>query len=372
MERERLAKSFRARIGSGHRPRAAHRAQRGRRALADGTVVPAQRALLSDSRRFAHRLPLAARFAALGGQGRLSLHSPARSVAELLRPVAACAKFAASSATATRAPRRSAPMPPPRRRNPPPSSRAHPCAPRPRNGVLYIFMPPARELEHYLELVAAVEAAAEALAQPIILEGYEPPRRSADRQFRMTPDPGVIEVNIHPSADWDELADRTTFLYEAARECRLTAEKFMLDGRHTGTGGGNHMVLGGATPGGFAVPAPPRLAAQLARLLAQPSVAVVSVLRIVHRTHFASAARGRSAQRFAVRAGTRVPPVSKARREHAAVAGGSVAAQSADRRLRQYPPHRVLHRQIVFSRRPDRTAWDCSKCARSRCRRTRA
>jgi uncharacterized protein (DUF2126 family)/transglutaminase-like putative cysteine protease len=120
------------------------------------------------------------------------------------------------------------------------------CA-EPRNGVLYIFMPPARELEHYLELVAAVEAAAEALSQPIILEGYEPPNDPRIGNFRVTPDPGVIEVNIHPSATWDELSDRTTFLYEAARESRLTTEKFMLDGRHTGTGGGNHFVLGGAT-----------------------------------------------------------------------------------------------------------------------------
>ncbi len=120
------------------------------------------------------------------------------------------------------------------------------CA-EPRNGVLYIFMPPARELEHYVELVAAVEAAAEALGQPIILEGYEPPNDPRISNFRVTPDPGVIEVNIHPSADWGQLVDRTTFLYEAARETRLATEKFMLDGRHTGTGGGNHIVLGGAS-----------------------------------------------------------------------------------------------------------------------------
>ncbi len=121
------------------------------------------------------------------------------------------------------------------------------CA-EPRNGTLYIFMPPTSRLEDYLELVSAVEATAEDRETPVVLEGYEPPRDTRLNGFRVTPDPGVIEVNIHPSGCWDELVDRTTHLYDAARQSRLTTEKFMLDGRHTGTGGGNHFVLGGATP----------------------------------------------------------------------------------------------------------------------------
>ena len=116
-----------------------------------------------------------------------------------------------------------------------------------RNGVLYVFMPPAERLEDYLELITAVEATAASLSQQVVLEGYEPPRDPRLNTFRVTPDPGVVEVNIHPSANWDELVKRTTHLYVQARQSHLTSEKFMMDGRHTGTGGGNHFVLGGAT-----------------------------------------------------------------------------------------------------------------------------
>ena len=115
-------------------------------------------------------------------------------------------------------------------------------------GVLYVFMPPLAHLEDYLALLAAVEATAAELQMKVVLEGYPPPRDPRLKTLQVTPDPGVIEVNIHPAHDWNELVDHTEFLYEAAHLTKLSTEKFMLDGRHTGTGGGNHVVLGGATP----------------------------------------------------------------------------------------------------------------------------
>jgi uncharacterized protein (DUF2126 family)/transglutaminase-like putative cysteine protease len=117
-----------------------------------------------------------------------------------------------------------------------------------RDGVLCIFLPPVPLLEDFVTLLEAVEATAADLKLPVRLEGYTPPNDPRLKEFRITPDPGVIEVNIHPAAGWQQLVDNTTRLYEEARLTRLGTEKFMLDGRHTGTGGGNHITLGAATP----------------------------------------------------------------------------------------------------------------------------
>jgi uncharacterized protein (DUF2126 family)/transglutaminase-like putative cysteine protease len=118
----------------------------------------------------------------------------------------------------------------------------------PRGGKLYIFLPPVTHLEHFLDLVRSIEATAAELEMPVILEGYEPPHDHRLKRFAITPDPGVIEVNIHPAKSWNELVTNTQVLYEEARLSRLATEKFMLDGRHTGTGGGNHVTIGGMTP----------------------------------------------------------------------------------------------------------------------------
>ena len=119
---------------------------------------------------------------------------------------------------------------------------------QPRDGLLYVYLPPLTAAQDWLALVAGIEQAASALQQPVVLEGYKAPFDSRLESFSVTPDPGVIEVNVQPASHWSDIVQRTEQLYEEARQCGLRAEKFMLDGRHIGTGGGNHVVMGAATP----------------------------------------------------------------------------------------------------------------------------
>jgi uncharacterized protein (DUF2126 family) len=118
----------------------------------------------------------------------------------------------------------------------------------PRQGHLCVFLPPLSDADDFAALIAAIEETASATGCPVRIEGYAPPFDPRLNVIKVTPDPGVIEVNVQPATSWEQLVGITTSLYEDARQSRLGTEKFMLDGRHTGTGGGNHIVLGGKTP----------------------------------------------------------------------------------------------------------------------------
>ena len=117
-----------------------------------------------------------------------------------------------------------------------------------RDGKLYLFLPPLDTAESFLELIAAIEFTAKELNVPVIMEGYDPPKDNRLESLKITPDPGVIEVNVHPVSNWKDLCNNTFTFYEQAKLSRLGTEKFMLDGKHTGTGGGNHVTLGGTSP----------------------------------------------------------------------------------------------------------------------------
>ncbi len=219
-----------------------------------------------------------------------------------------------------------------------------------RDGILCAFMPPVEKLEDYLELITAVEATAEEMQMQVHVEGYPPPHDPRVEVIKVTPDPGVIEINIHPAASWREAVDTTFGLYEEAAQVRLGANRFLVDGRHTGTGGGNHVVVGGGVPCGLAVPAPSGFAEEPGAVLAAPSRAVLHVFRYVHRAYQPGAAHRRSQARRHLRVGNSARACARAWRKRAALAGRSSVPAHPRGYHRQYPSRRNLHRQAIFAR----------------------
>jgi uncharacterized protein (DUF2126 family) len=117
-----------------------------------------------------------------------------------------------------------------------------------RRNRLHVFMPPLQAVRGYVDLLAAVERAAQALQHPIVIEGYRPPINQGIQGFQITPDPGVLEVNIHPAHSWKQLVDLHTVLDRAAAQCGLGTIRYERDGRPIDTGGGAHITLGGQYP----------------------------------------------------------------------------------------------------------------------------
>ena len=215
---------------------------------------------------------------------------------------------------------------------------------------------------------------AAALGMRVLLEGYPPPNDPRLRHFLVTPDPGVIEVNIQPARDWDELVEQTTTLYDEAQARAADAPRSSCSTAATPAPAAATTSCSAARP---PLDSPflrrPDLLRSLVVVLAQPSVAVVSVLRAVHRPDQPGAARRRSAPRQPLRARDRVRAAARDRDgAAAAVARRSRVPPPAGRRHRQHAPRRVLHRQALLAGLARRAGAACSSCARSRCRRTRA
>jgi uncharacterized protein (DUF2126 family) len=116
-----------------------------------------------------------------------------------------------------------------------------------RSGTLRVFLPPLASARSFIDLITALEATAGATDIPVLVEGYPPPANVGISGFQIAPDPGVIEVNIHPAATWSALVEQTTLLYEEARQSRLGTEKYTLEGHRISTGGGAHITIGGKT-----------------------------------------------------------------------------------------------------------------------------
>jgi uncharacterized protein (DUF2126 family)/transglutaminase-like putative cysteine protease len=117
-----------------------------------------------------------------------------------------------------------------------------------RRGRLYVFVPPVSHLEHYLELVAGIEAAAEALDVAVLLEGYEPPEDYRLRRLLLEPEAGVLRLTLPATQRWDEQLSLLEAAYQEAGRAGLRAERVMADGRRLPSGGGGQLTLGGTRP----------------------------------------------------------------------------------------------------------------------------
>ena len=247
----------------------------------------------------------------------------------------------------------------------------------PRDGRLCVFMPPVEALEDYLELIAAAENAARKTGLPVHIEGYGRRTTRASTSSASRPIPASSRSTSIRHRTGRIAWRRPRRSTRRRGRPRLGADKFMIDGRHTGTGGGNHVVVGGATPQRQPLPAPARPAEEPGALLAAAPGAVLPVLRPVHRPDQPGAAHRRGAPRQPLRAGNRhgAGAASGHRRGTAAVAGRPAVPQSAGRRHRQHAPLRNLHRQAVLAGRTDRPARprrvprlrDAAQCAHEPC-----
>ena len=129
-------------------------------------------------------------------------------------------------------------------------SRRPRCASRCRDGQLHVFLPPLERLEHVRRPGRGASRRPRRARPARRARGLPATVRPPARQARSSrPDPGVIEVNVQPASSWPELVDIMTTVSTPTPAPPGSARRSSIStARHTGTGGGNHLTLGGPTP----------------------------------------------------------------------------------------------------------------------------
>ena len=234
-----------------------------------------------------------------------------------------------------------------------------------RNGRLHVSLPYAPVIADYLDLVAAVEDTCRYLNMPVWVEGYAPAADPRLGSFSVTPDPGVLEINLPPAENWDKLENILTLVDEEARSNGLGAEKFNFNGNQDATGGGSHIVIGGATVADSPIlRRPDLLRSMVAFWQNHPSLSYL----------FSGMYVGPTSQ---------YPRVDEARMDalyelelafsHLPSCGLSTLycrrsfSQPACRRHRKYASRGVLRRQAISAQRVSGFNLDCLNCEPSKC-----
>ncbi|MGI9212205.1 MAG: transglutaminase family protein, partial [Methylococcaceae bacterium] len=117
-----------------------------------------------------------------------------------------------------------------------------------RQGRIWIFIPPLTHLEHYLELITALEAAAVKREIPIMLEGYPPPEDPRLGRFSLEPDAAVLKLTLPMTRDWNLSQAALTQAYAEAARLGLHGIHSRNTGTRMGPGGSTDLVLGGEEP----------------------------------------------------------------------------------------------------------------------------
>ncbi|MBX3271016.1 MAG: transglutaminase family protein [Sandaracinaceae bacterium] len=138
------------------------------------------------------------------------------------------------------------------------------------DGHVALELPAFESVDLFVGFLGVVAAAARALPlDALILRGYPPPVDDRVAFTTVTPDPGVVEVNMAPCRSATELHHASRAIHAAAAAAELSPARRQYNGEVTDSGGGGHLTFGGPRPEAspfFAHPhLLPRLVAYLSR-----------------------------------------------------------------------------------------------------------